>query len=242
MNMNIKLQRFCTWSGLVAMILFFIGLLVATFFPPIAPSLAGDQIAAHYQANQGRILAGSLIIIISSAFAGPFAAAVYCQLSRMEGQRPVCSMGQFAAGIANIAFFILPGVFWAAMAFRPDRNVDALYAMHDIAWLVTMFPWTVGAMQVACVALAVLVHGTATSVYPRWVGFFCAWITVGMATSSVIIFFKTGPFAWNGLVGFWIPATVFGLWFGVMWWMTLKAVNQEAAEETAVPSGAAATA
>lgn len=228
--MNSKIQKFCAWSGFFAMAVFFAGMILATFFPPISPNLTAAQVAEHYQANQGGILAGSLLIIISAAFAGPFAAVVYCQLSRMEGERHAGSMGQLAAGVANMAFFIFPGILWAAMAFRPDRNVDALYAMHDIAWIVTMFPWTVGAMQVACAGLVILVHGTATSVYPRWVGFFCMWIAVGMATSSVVIFFKTGPFAWDGLVGFWIPATVFGLWFGVMWWMTLRAVNREGAE------------
>ena len=48
-----------------------------------------------------------------------------------------------------------------------------------------------------------------------------------MTTSSVIPFFKIGPFAWNGLVGFWIPATVFGLWMLVMWWVTLKAIDKD---------------
>ena len=241
--MNTKLQRLCAWSGFAAMTVFFLGLIVATFFPPISPGLTAEQVAEYYQTHQLQILVGSLILIISAAFAGPFAAAIFCQLSRMEGQRPVCSMGQFASGIANIAFFILPGVLFAAMAYRPDRNVDALYAMHDIAWMVTMFPWTVGAMQVVCVGAAVLIHGSATTVYPRWVGFFCMWIALGMTTSSVIIFFKIGPFAWDGIVGFWIPATVFGLWFGVMSWMTVKAVNGEAVEEASPGTvGASATA
>jgi len=57
-----------------------------------------------------------------------------------------------------------------------------------------------------------------------------------MATSSVIPFFKTGPLAWNGLIGFWIPAAVFGLWELVMGIMTLRAVNRDDMHE--IPSAA----
>jgi hypothetical protein len=90
-----------------------------------------------------------------------------------------------------------------------------------------MLPWTVGAMQCLFTGLTILSHPEVTNVYPRWVGFFNIWIAVGMATSSVIPFFITGPFAWNGVVGFWIPATVFGLWMFVMWWTTLGAIKTD---------------
>ena len=44
--------------------------------------------------------------------------------------------------------------------------------------------------------------------------------------------FRTGIFAWTGLVGFWIPAAVFGTWYLVMTWVLLRAIAQEAATAT----------
>jgi len=226
--MNIKYQKACAWAGFVAMAVFFSGLLTMTFFPALSPSLTPEQVAEIYQTHQSRILLGALLLVISAMFCGPFDAAIFLQLRRMEGERrPIASYAQLASGIANIQFFILPGIFFVIAAYRPDRPLEVLYALNDIAWIVTMLPWTVGAMQCICIGVAVLSHGTATSIYPRWLGFFNIWIAVGMATSSVIPFFKFGPFAWNGLIGFWIPATVFGLWMGVMWWMTLRAIDKE---------------
>lgn len=39
------------------------------------------------------------------------------------------------------------------------------------------------------------------------------------------------PFAWNGLLGFWIPATVFSTWYLVMFWALLKAIKAQPESE-----------
>lgn len=235
--MNDNLQKLSTWCGFVAMSVFFLGLITMGFFPALPPSLTPEQVAAIYQDNAFAIRMGALLLVISAMFCGPFDAAIFLQLRRMEGmKRPVCSIGQLASGIANIQFFILPGIFFVIASYRPDRSLEITYALNDIAWIVTMLPWTVGAMQCLCIGAAVLTYGTEKTAYPRWVGYFNIWIAIGMTTSSVIPFFKTGPFAWNGLVGFWIPATVFGIWMAVMATMTLRAIGKE--EEVEQPAGA----
>lgn len=225
--MNKGFQKFATWSGFIAANIFFAGLLIGSIFPPMSPNMTPVEVQTFITAHASGIKLAGLLIIISGAFAALFDAVLLLQLWRMEGRRPIGAFAQFGCGIANIAYFVLPGVFFVIMAFRPDRNIDSLYALFDIAWLVTMFPWTVGAFQALSCGLTILGNPQVTNVYPRWLGFFNIWIAIGMATSSVIPFFKTGPFAWDGIVGFWIPATVFGLWYYVMWWYTLGAVKTD---------------
>lgn len=56
-----------------------------------------------------------------------------------------------------------------------------------------------------------------------------------------MIFFKSGPLAWNGIFIFWIPFTAFFLWLIIMPWLLLKAIDQETSEESvAEPTGSAA--
>ncbi len=49
----------------------------------------------------------------------------------------------------------------------------------------------------------------------------------------MIIFFKSGPFAWTGIIGFWIPAAVFGIWHIVMTVVLLRAIREEADSDRA---------
>jgi hypothetical protein len=239
--MNKGMQRFGAVCSYISMVVFFAGLIAAGFFPTLPPSLTPAELTAYYSEHQTGILVGGLLIVLASGFTGPFVGAIFLQLRRMEGPRPIGSFGQLASGIANIQFFIFPGILFVVAAYRPDRPADSLSALNDLAFIVTMLPWTVGAMQCVCIGWAVISHGTRTTPYPRWLGFFNIWIAIGMASSSVIPFFKTGPFAWNGLVGFWIPALMFGVWEAVMGAMTIRAVNRDTLEPI-VPAGSPVTA
>ena len=46
-----------------------------------------------------------------------------------------------------------------------------------------------------------------------------------------MIFFKSGSFAWDGIVIFWIPFTAFFLWLLIMPFVLCRAVYQETALE-----------
>jgi hypothetical protein len=43
----------------------------------------------------------------------------------------------------------------------------------------------------------------------------------------LLAFFKSGPFAWNGALVFWLAGSTFFVWFIVMTVTLLKAIRQE---------------
>lgn len=226
--MNKDLQRLCAWTGIPAMAVFFIGMAIMTFIPPLSPALSAEQVAEVYRTYTTQIRAGGVLVVISAIFAIPFFAVVSMQLRAMEGpQRPVMAYAQMIAGAANVQFYIMPGLLWCVAAFRPDRPPEILSALNDLAWIVAVLPWPITFIQMVVCGLAILKHADRNPVFPRWAGFFNLWGALIFIPGSLLPFFKTGPFAWNGLLSFWLPGTIFGVWYIVMQVLVLKAIKRE---------------
>ena len=51
----------------------------------------------------------------------------------------------------------------------------------------------------------------------------CIWVLLGQLPGQLLFFFKTGPFAWNGLFAFYLPMTVFFVWFIAAFYVMRKA-------------------
>ena len=74
--------------------------------------------------------------------------------------------------------------------------------------------------------LAIVSDNHERPVFARWLGYFNIWVAILFLPGGLITFFKSGPFAWNGLLAFWLPLTVFFLWYIVMFFALLKAIRQ----------------
>ncbi len=47
---------------------------------------------------------------------------------------------------------------------------------------------------------------------PRWLGYLNLWVAMLIIPAGLVLFFKHGPFAWNGVVGLYIPLVAFAIW------------------------------
>ncbi|WAJ43386.1 hypothetical protein OK015_19515 [Mycobacterium sp. Aquia_216] len=63
-------------------------------------------------------------------------------------------------------------------------------------------------------------------IIPRWVGWFNVFFVLDLIPLSIIFFFQTGPFAWNGLFGFYLPFATFWVWFFVMTYTVRRALHR----------------
>jgi hypothetical protein len=82
--------------------------------------------------------------------------------------------------------------------------------------------------------LAILQDKQAKPYYPRWVAYICFWEAIQMESTMLIALFKEGPFAFNGLLGFWLPVIAYFIWMIVMTIYTHKAIMRRVAEEGAI--------
>ena len=201
--------------------------LLAGFVPPPAPSLPPAEVTAVYQNNTNFIRAGMVLIILSAGFVAPWTALISVQLRRIEGAARALTYTQLIAGAAGIVLFTVSAIIWATAAFRPERSPDLMVLLNDLAWISVVTPVGPFLLQNIAIGLAILQDRGALPIFPRWAGFLNFWVALGLLPGVMGIFFKHGPFAWNGLFVFWIPLTVFGAWYVVMFVLLLQAIKKE---------------
>jgi hypothetical protein len=107
--------------------------------------------------------------------------------------------------------------------------------LNDIAWFFTVMPFALIFVQALSIAAAILMDRRAERVYPRWLGYMNVWCAFLYVPGGTCTFFKSGPLAWNGVLAFWVPASVYCTWFVTMAIQTSKAARQQHREFLASP-------
>jgi len=234
-EVNATSQIVCVWAGILCPLFLFAGLWPAMkFIPPLNPAASAAEIATIFQNNTNGIRLGSIFIMIAGALYAPFTAVIAAQMRRIErGSTPVLTYSQLAAGAASCLLFIIPGLAWTIAAFRPERPPEITQAFNDFAWIFVVMPFVLAEVQNICFGAVIISDKRTTPLFPRWLGFFNFWIALSFIPGGLTTFFKTGPFAYNGLLAFWIPAGTFGPWFIVICVYLIKAIRRQQAEGSA---------
>jgi hypothetical protein len=232
--MSPKVQRVCVWGGPALMGLVFAGLIAAHWFPPPAPSDSAVDTARQYQQHTTGIRIGALLIAAAGTALGPFSATLTAQMKRIEGRGAVLAYLQLCMGALWITGILIPASLWMAAAFDPDRDPEITRALHVAGWLpfvAMVFPLIAAHLSVAAATLG---DQRSVPVFARWVGYLNLWMAVLLAPGVLVLFFKTGPFAWNGIFTFWLAASAETAYFLTMFVMLRRAIAQQEAEDADV--------
>ncbi|MEU2031100.1 hypothetical protein [Nocardia amamiensis] len=207
----VGLYRVGAWAPLAYLLVFGTGWLVlGHFFPPFSPADGPDEIAHQFLDRRIQILTGSVLMMVSTVILMPYAALLTLIVRKAEGGAGMLTlMMGFTQVTYMVMNFFVPFAF-AMATFRPDRDPGLIQFAGDFGFMqfiggIAMF-WMIWAVT-AWAALVTPSRGTA--VIPRWFGYLNLWCAILYLPELLIFFFHTGPFAWDGLVGFWIPAAVF---------------------------------
>jgi hypothetical protein len=221
----------CVWSGIAFAVFFTLGFWpISHFMPPPSPTMDAAEVASMYAANTNQIRFGLLVMMGSSGLILPFTVAIAAQMKRMEDAPTTLTYLQLVSGALGTMFFIVPCVLWSVAAFRPERSPELIQLMNDAGWMLFLMPFTTFIVQNFAIGIAILGDTSAQPVFPRWLGFFNFWVAVLFIPGGLLTFFKTGPFAWNGLLAFWVPFVVFFTWYIVMFvFMRQGVINQSSA-------------
>ena len=229
-------QRFALYCGIAFPGVFFAGMLIAGLIPLPDPEFSLDQVRDFYADDPDRMRIGLFIMVASAPLQAPLMGLISVHMRRIEGRHSVLAFTQLLlAGVAILAVLI-PVMMMINLAYRPDlRDGETLLFFHDQAWLIFVGMWSAATMQALVIAIAVLRDRRTVPIIPRWYGYFNLWVATLFVPGGLIYFFKDGPFAWNGLLAFWVPASVFGLWYIVTFVVFRKVTDDQPAEDADEP-------
>lgn len=201
---------------------------------PFDPSLSPEALAAEYADKDFRIILGCTIFLIGCGLLVFWVAQLAVMMAALEGRRPVLALVQLIGGIGVVTFVSSACCLWIGAAFRSGADPDVTVALNDAGWFTFMLTWPGLSIQMIAAGLVVwFARDRSDSLAPGWVGIYCFVSAAIIALVGFVAFTKTGPFAWNGALGYYIPLTVWGISFELLSWSMLRTLRRDRRAGTA---------
>jgi hypothetical protein len=237
---RLRYQLICAWCGplfLVTFVLFW-GV-IANNIPNPAPSLTAEALKERYLTNLGEIRLGFIMSLITVCFYMPWTCVLAAQMRRIEGtEMPVLSYLQLIGGALTVMVVSFSAVFWVVAAFRPEAPASTFQMMTDTGWLIIDLCYCCTTLQMVAAALIGLADKSKVPLFPRWVCYLTIWCGISFFPASLTGVLKTGPFAWNGVLSYYIPYFCWLCWFSTASIYMIKEVRRRMVTlESAAPAG-----
>jgi hypothetical protein len=233
--MTSGMQKTMAWSGAAFVLLLFPAMLMIGLLPPFPPSNTAAQAAEFWSTNTGLKRCGLVVMLTAAGLQVPFGALLAVRIRQMEGRLTPLTYAQIIGVVLSVMAIVMPVFFFAAASYRPERNPEITQALNDLGWLPFVMNWPAAVIQTLSIGFAIFSYRGTWPVWPRWVAYYNFWSAFIFAAGGLVVLFKNGVFAWNGLLAFWIVAVFFGAWFLVMTWqllVTIRDADAAAGDET----------
>jgi len=200
------------WIGWWTLVVFYnlYGLLffvITRTQPPPEPSLDPSEIARWFHDRHLGLLYGyALVFIVGGATAIMNATLAY-SMRRMSVSRAFAYSYLVIYALATLPGMLIMGVACTVGAMRPDRDPELMRWLYDFAFL--SFEGTMGVFLIGSLVWMLAILLDENGVFPKWFGY----LNLCNALTEVVVapawIFKSGPFAWNGVIAWWINMGVF---------------------------------
>lgn len=202
----------CSYAGIAAVALIGFSYLLAGYVPIPSPSETAEETRLFTIENRNAIRFGMIGAMMGAALLIIWSASLCIQMRRIEGKHSILAFIQLGAGAILALEFIYLTFFWQTATFRMDRSAELIQLLIDMAWIPFVGLSSTLIMQAIILGIAILIDPNRPSIYPRWLGYFSLFSGFMFVPGTFNVFFKTGPFAWNGLIAIYIPAVVYVIW------------------------------
>lgn len=233
---NPKLELWLAWIT----ILVFYNIFGIVFFgmtrtqPPPKAWWELPRIVEWFGDNHWGLLAGFGIMFVFGAFATASTALIVYSIRRMSVSPAFAWAYLIIYSLAAVPGMLLTCIALVVGAMRPDRSPEQIGLLYDMGFL--SFSGTMGIFLIGSLIWAVAILLDENGILPKWFGYFniCNALTEVVVATCVI--FKSGPFAWDGIIAFYINFFVFAIYTGVFITYLKKMIETEDMGDPAVPA------
>jgi len=191
-----------------------------------------SRIVEWFSDNQWGLMTGFGIIFVARAFATASTAMIAYSMRRMSVSPVFAWSYLIIYSLAAVPGMLLTCIALVVGAMRPDRSPELMGLLYDLGFLA--FSGTMGIFLVGSLIWALAILLDRNGILPKWFGYFniCNALTEVVVATCVV--YKTGPFAWNGVISFYINFVVFGIYTGVFIMQLQKLAQREDMSDPAV--------
>jgi Domain of unknown function (DUF4386) len=195
-------------TGVAAVVLFAVGFAIVPAVPDAdAPA---SEMASYFADDPNAIQVGSAFLAASALALLWFLATLTSVLRAAEGGPRLASTA-FGAGLLAIGVFLAGIAIFSVAALRPE-NMQASPELAQALYDFNAMGYAVSALVFGGFFVAVAVVTLRFGGLPAWLG----WLALVAALATVLrlgsLFTTDGPFAFDGVLGFWAGLVAFAAW------------------------------
>ncbi|WP_202033185.1 hypothetical protein [Nocardioides sp. WS12] len=228
-----RIGLWCNWIFVALTVVGWLG--IAHFWAPAHADLSAEATKEWFtETHRTGVLVGCTIFYIGAGLLTPGSIAMGLMLSRIEGRLPLWSFTTAVSGVFISLIIFFNCCAWIVAAYRKEAGADVIQAWYDWAWFAFLLGWIYLTIEMVATAVVELMDKRATPMIPRWF----SWLTLAGALSIFFAagpaFFKSGPFAYHGLLAFYLPVVVWGGYISITTWFLMKETRRVDAEAGAL--------
>lgn len=195
--------------------------------PPRSPSAPQSEILGFMHSHN--LLIACAILTLTFGLA-PVSNAVYLSQIKRMSVSPVFRYSVMVGAISGaIVGMLFPLFCFGLGAFRPGYDPAIQTMLFDFGYLA--FIGSLGCFCVMWMAFGLAILLDENNVLPKWLGYYTVWQYVSELIVAPVWIAKSGPFAWNGLMTFWLAMTLYVSWQFIVYVCIYRAIKNQPDDE-----------
>lgn len=183
---------------------------LAGFWPPPSEHLNAGQITAYFHHRGSALRIGMVMMAFGAPCYYVWSAVLSKIISRIEGPMGVLSTVELLGGLLTAWVTVMPAIIWLTASFRAEaRSPQTVQTLYDLGWIFFDLTFMCSVLQNLGLGFAILRDKRTVPLFPSWVAWLAFLTAATYVPLTLMPFFRTGPFAWQGLISFWAVFVMF---------------------------------